>query len=71
MIEGHHGPVEVDYLIVNVNGCDFNSWTSNLVTGTMKIINAMSDTPGMTKEEVERFLESESILQIATLDRKG
>ena len=45
--------------------------TSKLVTGTMKIINAMSDTPGMTKEEVERFLESESILQIATLDRKG
>src|SRR6266511_8272 len=37
----------------------------------MKIVNATSEIPGMTREEVERFLESESILQIATIDEKG
>jgi general stress protein 26 len=37
----------------------------------MKIINATSEIPGMTREEeVERFLESKLNLQIATIDEK-
>ena len=37
----------------------------------MKIINATSEIPGMTKEEVERFLESKLNLQLATIDEQG
>jgi len=37
----------------------------------MKIINAASEIPGMTKEEVERFLESKLNLQLATIDNQG
>jgi PPOX class probable F420-dependent enzyme len=37
----------------------------------MKIINATSEIPGMTREEeVERFLEGKLNLQIATIDEK-
>ncbi len=34
----------------------------------MKIINATSDVPGTTKEEVKRFLESKLNLELATID---
>jgi hypothetical protein len=34
----------------------------------MKIITAASEVPGMTPEEVERFLESKLNLQLATID---
>ncbi len=37
----------------------------------IKIIDATSEVPGMTKEEVERFLESKLNLQLATIDQKG
>jgi nitroimidazol reductase NimA-like FMN-containing flavoprotein (pyridoxamine 5'-phosphate oxidase superfamily) len=37
----------------------------------MKVVNATYEIPGMTEEEVERFLESKLNLQIATLDEKG
>ena len=37
----------------------------------MKVIDATSAIPGMTKEEAERFLESKLNLQIATIDEKG
>ena len=37
----------------------------------MKIVNATSETPGMTSEEVERFLESKLNLQMATTDEQG
>jgi general stress protein 26 len=37
----------------------------------MKIINATSEIPGMTREEVERFLESKLNLQLATTDEQG
>jgi PPOX class probable F420-dependent enzyme len=37
----------------------------------MKIINATSEIPGMTREEVERFLESKLNLQLATIDEQG
>ena len=37
----------------------------------MKIVNATSEIPGMTKEEADRFLESKLNLQIATIDEKG
>ena len=37
----------------------------------MKIVNATYEIPGMTGEEVERFLESKLNLQIATIDKKG
>ena len=37
----------------------------------MKIINATSEVPDMTKEEVERFLESKLNLQLATIDEQG
>ena len=36
----------------------------------MKVINATSEIPGMTREEAERFLESKLNLQIATIDKK-
>ncbi len=37
----------------------------------MKIVNAMREIPGMTREEVERFLESKLNLQMATIDEQG
>jgi nitroimidazol reductase NimA-like FMN-containing flavoprotein (pyridoxamine 5'-phosphate oxidase superfamily) len=37
----------------------------------MKIISATSETPGMTKEEVDRFLASNLMLQMATIDEQG
>src|SRR5436309_4280034 len=37
----------------------------------MKIVNATSEIPGMTREEVERFLESKLNLQLATNDEQG
>jgi hypothetical protein len=37
----------------------------------MKIVNATSELPGMTREEVERFLESKLNLQMATTDDQG
>jgi nitroimidazol reductase NimA-like FMN-containing flavoprotein (pyridoxamine 5'-phosphate oxidase superfamily) len=37
----------------------------------MKIISASTEAPGMTKEEVDRFLESKLNLQIATIDEQG
>jgi nitroimidazol reductase NimA-like FMN-containing flavoprotein (pyridoxamine 5'-phosphate oxidase superfamily) len=37
----------------------------------MKVVNATSEIPGMTREEAERLLESKLNLQIATMDEKG
>jgi PPOX class probable F420-dependent enzyme len=37
----------------------------------MKIISATSEIPSMSKEEVERFLESKLNLQLATIDERG
>ena len=37
----------------------------------MKIINATTETPGMTKEEIDRFLESKLMLQMSTIDEQG
>ena len=37
----------------------------------MKIISATSEIPSMSKEEVERFLESTLNLQLATTDKQG
>ena len=37
----------------------------------MKVIQATSEIPGMTKEEVDRFLESKLNLQLATIDEQG
>jgi general stress protein 26 len=37
----------------------------------MKIISATTETPGMTKEQVDMFLEGKFMLQISTLDEKG
>ena len=37
----------------------------------MKVVNATYEIPGMTREEVERFLESKLNLQIATIDEQG
>jgi PPOX class probable F420-dependent enzyme len=37
----------------------------------MKIVNATSEIPGMTREEAERFLESKLNLQLATIDEHG
>ena len=37
----------------------------------MKIVNATSEIPGMTREEVEGFLESKLNLQLATNDEQG
>ena len=36
----------------------------------MKIISATTETPGMTKEEIDIFLESKLMLQISTIDEK-
>jgi predicted pyridoxine 5'-phosphate oxidase superfamily flavin-nucleotide-binding protein len=37
----------------------------------IKIVNATSEVPGMTREEVDRFLECKLNLQLATIDQKG
>jgi nitroimidazol reductase NimA-like FMN-containing flavoprotein (pyridoxamine 5'-phosphate oxidase superfamily) len=37
----------------------------------MKIISATTETPGMSKEEVDVFLEGKFMLQLSTLDEKG
>jgi nitroimidazol reductase NimA-like FMN-containing flavoprotein (pyridoxamine 5'-phosphate oxidase superfamily) len=37
----------------------------------MKVIQAASEIPGMTKGEVDRFLESKLNLQLATIDEQG
>src|SRR5215212_5585697 len=37
----------------------------------MKIVNATSEIPGMTREEVDRILESKLNLQMATIDEHG
>jgi PPOX class probable F420-dependent enzyme len=37
----------------------------------IKIVNATSEVPGMTRQEVEIFLESKLNLQLATIDQKG
>ena len=37
----------------------------------MKIIQATSEIPSMTREEVERFLESKLYLRLATIDEQG
>jgi nitroimidazol reductase NimA-like FMN-containing flavoprotein (pyridoxamine 5'-phosphate oxidase superfamily) len=37
----------------------------------MKVIQATSEIPGMTKGEVDRFLESKLNLQLATIDGRG
>ena len=37
----------------------------------MKIISATTETPGMTKEEIDRFLKSKLTLQISTIDEQG
>jgi len=37
----------------------------------MKIISATTETPVMTKEQVDMFLEGKFMLQMSTLDEKG
>jgi nitroimidazol reductase NimA-like FMN-containing flavoprotein (pyridoxamine 5'-phosphate oxidase superfamily) len=37
----------------------------------MKIISATTETPGMTREEIDRFLESKLMLQMSTIDQLG
>ena len=37
----------------------------------MKIISATTETPGMTKEQIDMFLERKFMLQMSTLDQKG
>jgi general stress protein 26 len=37
----------------------------------MKIISATTETPSMTKEQVDMFLEGKLMLQMSTLDKKG
>jgi nitroimidazol reductase NimA-like FMN-containing flavoprotein (pyridoxamine 5'-phosphate oxidase superfamily) len=37
----------------------------------MKIITATTETPGMTKKEIERFLGTKLMLQMSTIDEKG
>jgi hypothetical protein len=37
----------------------------------MKIISATTETPGMTKEQVDMFLEGKLMLQMSTPDEKG
>jgi hypothetical protein len=37
----------------------------------IKIVKAASEVPGMTRDEVERFLESKLNLQLAIIDQKG
>jgi nitroimidazol reductase NimA-like FMN-containing flavoprotein (pyridoxamine 5'-phosphate oxidase superfamily) len=44
---------------------------SNAAYGIMKIISATTETPAMTNEEVDRFLESKLMLQMSTIDEQG
>jgi len=37
----------------------------------MKIVNATSEVPGMTREEIEKFLDSKLNLQLGTTDDHG
>jgi predicted pyridoxine 5'-phosphate oxidase superfamily flavin-nucleotide-binding protein len=37
----------------------------------MKIITATTETPGMTKKEIDRFLGTKLMLQMSTIDEKG
>ncbi len=37
----------------------------------MKIISAIASAPSMTKEEIDKFLESKLNLQLASIDKKG
>lgn len=37
----------------------------------MNIVNATSEVPDMTREEIERFLDSKLNLQLATTDDRG
>ena len=37
----------------------------------MKIVNATSEVPGMTRDEIEKFLDSKLNLQLATTDDQG
>jgi PPOX class probable F420-dependent enzyme len=37
----------------------------------MKIVNATSEVPGMTREEIEKFLDNKLNLQLATTDDRG
>jgi hypothetical protein len=46
------------------------SLTYSLLKYNMKVVTGSSEIPGMTREEVERFLESKLNLQIATIDEK-
>jgi PPOX class probable F420-dependent enzyme len=48
-----------------------NSYVCIYVIYIMKIISATSEIPSMSKEEVERFLESKLNLQLATIDKQG
>jgi general stress protein 26 len=37
----------------------------------MKIINATKEAPGLTKEEINKFLASKLMLQMSTIDEQG
>ena len=37
----------------------------------MKVFQASNEMPGMTREEVDRFLENKLNLQLATVDARG
>ena len=37
----------------------------------MKLISATKEAPGLTKVEIDRFLESKLMLQMSTIDEKG
>ena len=37
----------------------------------MKIISAITETPGMTRKEIDRLLESKLMLQMSTIDEQG
>ena len=37
----------------------------------MKIFSSTTETSGMTKEEINRFLESKLMLQMSTIDEQG
>ena len=37
----------------------------------MKIINATKEAPGLTKEEIDKFLASKLMLQMSTIDEQG
>jgi hypothetical protein len=48
-----------------------NPFCSYKVEGVMKIVSATPEIPGMTKQEVNRFLESKLMLQMSTIDEQG